>query len=247
MGAGARARFIAVVVPAHDEEARIGRCLDALNAARRHGDVRHLDVRLIVVLDSCLDGTEAVARALLGVNDRLVAMTATNVGAARRTGFALALQLSRPLPSQSVWLASTDADSAVGPDWLARQIHWRSLGFDGVAGTVKVDSWSQHSARTRSRYHAHMAGLGTGVGHPHVHGTNLAFSADAYTAVGGIPAIATGEDRAIWDSLGSGGFRRAAVDDLVVITSGRSVGRAPDGFSSLLARMSTGAAATERP
>jgi hypothetical protein len=234
-----RPAFIAVVVPAHNEEARIGQCLAALNRARRHAEVRHVDVRVIVVLDSCLDGTEAAARPLLGINDRLVHVPATNVGATRRAGFALALELSAGIPAESAWLSSTDADSIVGPDWLATQIRWRASGFECVAGTVRVDSWSQHSAHTRRRFQAHMAGLGTGLGHPHVHGANLAFSAAAYTAVGGMPAIASGEDRAIWESLARGGFRCAAVDDLEVVTSGRRVGRAPDGFAGLLAQMSS--------
>jgi hypothetical protein len=53
-----------------------------------------------------------------------------------------------------------------------------------------------------------------------------------------MPTIETGEDRAIWGVIGQSGYRLVAVDDLVVVTSGRRVGRAPDGFAALLAQMS---------
>lgn len=231
--------LIAIVVPAHNEETHIARCLAALHRARRHVEVRHVDVRIVLVLDECTDTTAATAAPLLSLGDRLVQISDANVGTARRAGFAVALLLARQIPIDNVWFCSTDADSTVGPDWLARQVRWRALGFDGVAGTVRVDSWSQHSSRVRSRYQSHMAGLGTGPGHPHVHGASLGFSASAYTAVGGMPTIETGEDRAIWGVIGQSGYRLVAVDDLIVVTSGRRVGRAPDGFAALLAQMSS--------
>jgi len=72
-----------------------------------------------------------------------------------------------------------------------------------------------------------------------VHGANLGFSAHAYSVVGGMPAIETGEDQALWKALDEGGFRLMAADDLAVVTSGRMVGRAPDGFAGLLGRFAS--------
>jgi glycosyltransferase involved in cell wall biosynthesis len=194
-------------------------------------------VRIIVVLDCCTDETAARTVALLRATDRLVAISERNVGAARCTGFAHALAMTSA-PLDKVWLATTDADSTVRSDWLARQLRWRDRGFAGVAGTIRVDSWNEQPPRARRRYRAHMSRLGTGVGHPHVYGANLAFSAAAYMAVGGMPALETGEDHALWRKFGESGYRLAASDDNAVVTSGRSVGRAPHGFASLLGQFS---------
>ena len=54
--------LIGVVVPASNERQLIGACLDALARARTHlrRHVDGVDVRTIVVLDSCTDGTADV-------------------------------------------------------------------------------------------------------------------------------------------------------------------------------------------
>jgi glycosyltransferase involved in cell wall biosynthesis len=229
-------QFIAIVVPARNEEARIGTCLRRLGDARSHSSVRGVDVRIVLVLDGCTDNTAETALPLLGDTDRVVEISEANVGFARRLGFAEALAVVGPVSFErdAMWLATTDADSAVGPQWLARQMQWRSQGFAGVAGTVQVDSWNQHTSRTRRRYQAHMSRLGVGPGHPHVHGANLAFSASAYSAVGGMPPLTSGEDHALWTKLAEAGYRLAAVDDMPVVTSGRLTARAPSGFADLL-------------
>src|SRR5262245_55246396 len=49
---------VSIVIPAHDEEAVIGRCLAALTAGAADGE---LDV--VVVCNGCKDGTAAAARA----------------------------------------------------------------------------------------------------------------------------------------------------------------------------------------
>src|SRR5215831_19030846 len=56
--AGARTR-LAVLVPAHDEEALIGRCVASLKAQT----YPHTLYRIVVVADNCSDRTAAVAQA----------------------------------------------------------------------------------------------------------------------------------------------------------------------------------------
>ena len=70
-------RRMAVIVPAADEEKHIGGCLSAIRAAagclhRRTG----IPVRVILVLDRCLDQTEAIARRSAGVELVTVATSA---------------------------------------------------------------------------------------------------------------------------------------------------------------------------
>ena len=56
---------VAVVVPAHDEGALIGRCLASVRRALAHPAVAVLDRRVVVVADRCADDTAAVARRAL--------------------------------------------------------------------------------------------------------------------------------------------------------------------------------------
>lgn len=55
--------IIPVTIAAKNEERALGPCLDALLASVRHAERAGLTHELLVVLDDCSDGTEAVARA----------------------------------------------------------------------------------------------------------------------------------------------------------------------------------------
>ena len=67
-----------------------------------------------------------------------------------------------------------------------------------------------------------------------MHGANLGLSAAAYRAVGGFPALSTGEDVALVEALAGSGARIAWLARPVVATSARRSARAPHGFSSFL-------------
>ena len=56
--------MIAVIVPAHNEEAHIEACLKSLIQAAGHPGLAGEPVEIIVVLDACDDGTGARARSL---------------------------------------------------------------------------------------------------------------------------------------------------------------------------------------
>jgi glycosyltransferase involved in cell wall biosynthesis len=130
--------MIGVVVPANDEEALIGRCLAALKLAAQHPALAGEAVEIVVVLDACRDATQRVA---LAQGAACIAVEARNVGIARATGAsALIAQGAR-------WLAFTDADSVVAPDWLARQIETVA---DAVCGVVCIDDSGDYSAETRA-------------------------------------------------------------------------------------------------
>ncbi len=226
---------ISVVVPAHDEEERIGRCLSSLRVAARHPAVRGRRVKITVVLDACSDRTAdevaGFADADEGVDGLEVAHR--SVGSARAAGFDERLRRSEIDPSHH-WLATTDADSAVPPDWLARQLAWHARGADVVAGTVRVRDWSEQPQRVGHHFDHRQHGLGLGLGHPHVHGANLGLTAVTYRAAGGVPDLRVAEDHALWDAAGAVGARRVSAPDLTVTTSGRREGRAAGGFSDLL-------------
>jgi glycosyltransferase involved in cell wall biosynthesis len=221
---------ISVVVPAHNEERSIDACLASLQVAARHQSLIGCAVRVLVVLDACTDRTgDRTTR----FDVETVEVAHRSVGRARSAGFTHLLRRT-DVADRHHWLATTDADSSVPPDWLVRQLAWRRRGADAVAGTVTVDDWTEQPERVRRRFEQRQRISGLGVAHPHVHGANLGLSAEVYRRVGGVPALALAEDHALWAAVGATGVRRVSVPDLPVVTSSRRHGRAAGGFSDLL-------------
>lgn len=221
-------RRVAVVIPAANEEQRIGRCLSAVAAARRHlyySDVA-VAVRTVVVLDGCQDRTAVIAAASREV--QAVAISAASAGAARRAGASAALASAGP-PGE-LWLANTDADSQVPANWLTGMLTEARLGAHIVLGTVLPgrDLEPRTRAEWFSRHHLRD-------GHPHVHGANFGIRADAYLSLGGWPAVVTGEDTELARRAArTGHLRISRTASIPVVTSVRPDGRAPRGFSGYL-------------
>ena len=49
------------------------------------------------------------------------------------------------------WLAFTDADSVVAPDWISAQL---ALGSDAVCGTIAVADWGSYGERMKRHFEA---------------------------------------------------------------------------------------------
>lgn len=230
-----RVTVAGLVVPVHDEEELLPRCLAAVQAAAVGCGV---PVHVVVVLDACTDGSAALAAAAgeLATSTALLTVDLGCVGAARALGCRVVLDR---LGVAGTWLANTDADSVVPPDWLVRGLGYAEAGYDAVAGTVVVDEWSPHDADVRSAY---LAGYQNRWGHRHVHGANLGVSAEAYAAVGGFGPVVCHEDAGLVAELEAAGRTVAWADDLPVLTSGRTTGRTPGGFSGYLRSLSDDAA-----
>jgi glycosyltransferase involved in cell wall biosynthesis len=225
---------VGVVIPAHDEEVLLPACMSALAAAAARASV---PVSVVVVLDACTDGTLAVVRgADPGPFDRLehIVCHARSVGAARAAGCRHLIGAHDPA---GLWLATTDADSTVPPDWIVRQLAHARLGARAVIGTVQVADWSQHPPHTEPLYGARYRARG---GHRHVHGANMSMAASAYLAAGGFPAVAAEEDVAMTGRLAALCEPVVWAADLPVTTSARLAGRAPAGFADYLARLASG-------
>lgn len=221
----AAVQVIVVVVPARDESELIDRCLDALELAVERVERRVLTV---VVLDSCTDNTES---ALFGRRVVAVTSAAGCVGAARAAGVRTGLALLPGVPLDQVWIASTDADSAVDPSWLQHQVALADAGADLSLGTVRL---------ARDGVPAPLAAAWTATytaadDHHHVHGANLGVRASVYQRVGGFAPLSVDEDVHLADAVAADPaamvVRLAAAP---VTTSGRRVGRAPDGFAAYL-------------
>lgn len=217
--------MIAIIVPAHNESQHIARCLFSLHCAARCADLNGEAVQIFVVADACTDDTAAAARRW-GVH--VLQCDARNVGHARAIGAQAALEAG------ARWLAFTDADTRVAPDWLSQQLLQRS---DVVCGTVAVDNWSGWGRLARAMQ-AHFATTYFDVdGHRHIHGANLGVSAQAYRQVGGFEALASSEDVALVQALERSGASIAWSAAPRVSTSARKQFRAPDGFGATLVRV----------
>lgn len=221
---------IVVVVPAHNEEAHLPRCLRAVMTASL---CVPNPVTTVVVLDSCDDGSVALA-GQFGPDVHFVAVDASNVGAARAAGFEYARTLTTI--GNHAWYATTDADSVVDSDWLVRMtdpdLH---ADADMVLGVVHVPAWRHFSPALARRYlRAYRAKSAPGRGHGHIHGANMGFAAPAYWSVGGFRALPSGEDVDLVERFETAGLRVHRDRRLSVATSDRRDGRAPGGFAKYL-------------
>lgn len=224
---------VAVVIPVHNEEEHLGRALAGVRAAADEVSARHpgVGVRVMVVLDCCADGSPRLATDFAASDARFNVMTVDfrNVGMSRRAG-AEGLGLTAGVPAARAWLANTDADSLVPRNWLVRQVELAAAGADVVLGSVEPDSDGMHHALI-ARWHARHV---LAEHHSHVFGANLGVRGSSYLKAGGFPAAASGEDRILVDRLRGNGAGIVATDSVRVLTSGRTVGRAPRGFAAYL-------------
>jgi glycosyltransferase involved in cell wall biosynthesis len=217
---------VGVVVPAHNEETLLPACLAALRLAT--GSLG-LPAFVLVVADTCADGTAAAARAC---GAQVIAIGARNVGAARAAGMAELLRLTAGTDPSAVWLATTDADTVVPPGWLERQLSYAGQGWDVVLGTVAVADWDGHAPHVPAAFDAQYE-FGDGP-HQHVHGANLGIRASAYLTAGGFRSLRTAEDHALLAAATEAGCSVLQASDITVETSARRRARAPLGFSHLL-------------
>jgi glycosyltransferase involved in cell wall biosynthesis len=230
---------VSAVIPARNEELLLSRCLQSLLTAA--AEVSAPDTAdIILVSDSSTDRTTAVAKRCLKERGLVVVCDEGAVGPARRLGVKNALRRRRA-PISHCWIANTDADCIVSNTWLTDQLTLAKRGVEAVAGTIAIDNFDDFEAevpaRFRESYLIHPDGS-----HPHVHACNIGLRADVYLHAGEWPSVITGEDHALWQKLLQDGVKPLSTCDLNVVTSGRRVGRAPNGFAAALAAHSKDAA-----
>lgn len=212
--------MIGILIPVHNEEALLAECLDAALVAASHPDLHGEAVQILVVLDSCSDASAVIASAY---PVQCLDVQARNVGQARGVG------ARHLLNAGARWIACTDADSRVSPDWLVAQL---ALEADAVCGTVTVDTWSEDfDTSAQIRYHQ---GYAARDGHRHIHGANLGVSAGAYIRAGGFEPLACHEDVQLVRDLERCGASIAWSHRPQVVTSARLQARAQGGFGDFL-------------
>ncbi|MED5396470.1 MAG: glycosyltransferase family 2 protein [Pseudomonadota bacterium] len=129
--------FLSAVISVHNEEARLSDCLERLAFADE----------IVVLLDKCTDGSEAVARRF---TDRVVKGDWTKEGERRNAGIAAC---------SGDWVFEIDADERV-PDALAREIRrvvdttsydWHEIPVDNYIGG-KLVRWGWGASFGKAAY-----------------------------------------------------------------------------------------------
>ena len=187
-----------VVVPAFNEETRIGQTLESLAGQSR------LDFSLVVVDNNSTDGTAAIVNAFAAeapMPVELIHEPERGVGFAVDTGFrhAIGRGASR--------IARTDADCLPDPDWLAEAIAAFEAGGELVCGRI-VARRDENGPLGRAGFAAMVWAAATfgrlrrrnrggAFFTPYVMhaGNNMAITADLYLRCGGMPRMPSPTDR----------------------------------------------------
>lgn len=156
---------VTVVVPAHNEEALLPRCLASL----RKQTIRYSE--LIVVDSASTDRTGQVARSF-GAN--VIQLKEVGVGKAREVGFTAA---------RGEIIASTDADTIVPPNWLEFLLSsFREPRVLSVYGSLRLDGRG-FVMRLVERCFLLWQRISHSFGQPAFCGPNFAVRKTAFTAV----------------------------------------------------------------
>jgi GT2 family glycosyltransferase len=224
---GPRPDVVAVVIPVHNEVELLHRCLAALDRAVVAAAERGIRCVVSIVLDECTDGSAAVAAAHPFPCSTIAASC---VGAARAHGVAGALATIGATSAERVWIACSDADSAVPENWIILQHDLAAQGADVFVGTVRPDFADLDGPHQRLWLSTHRRGMANG----HVHGASLGIRASTYVAAGGFAPADEHEDVDLVARCRQLGATVRASDDAEVLTSGRFVGRTPGGYARFL-------------
>lgn len=237
------ANRVIVAIPARNEAKRIGRCLDALAIQTNVGSFG-----VVVLANGCADNTVAIARAhgLLDINvvEHDFPDECGNAGEARHLAMEIAAQ-------QGDLILATDADCVPDRDWISAICLAFDANADAVAGRVSAD-WSelQHHPEGALAIGAleweylHLIGEAEAQFDPQPHdpkprhaqrcGANMAITRQMLERVGGVPRIATGEDRALFAAVERVDGKVRQDPKPHVIASARIEGRAGGGMADAL-------------
>ena len=235
---------VAICVPLRNEARNLPGLMAALSAQRRDPADRPI---VALLLDGCTDASAAIAATMA---DRfpdldlhigtLPRQDAPHAGRARAAALALGLAA---LGGDDGLLLTTDADTRPASDWIAATR--RALAHaDLVCGRVlrrdlAREPWRLAMETYLERLHTVRRTIDPIVhdplpGHPHMGGASLALPAAIYRAVGGVPDLASGEDRALVFAVRRAGYRVRHDPAVRVRTSGRIRGRAEGGLADAL-------------
>jgi cellulose synthase/poly-beta-1,6-N-acetylglucosamine synthase-like glycosyltransferase len=199
-----RPTMVSVIIPARNEAFRIGKCLDSLLNQSYPGSF----TEIIIVNDFSTDGTiaEVLRHPLKPVLINLSDFVSGNINSYKKKAIETGIA-----NSSGELILCTDADCSMGPDWirvLVRAYEEENLRF--IAAPVKIIPDGSWLAVFQILDFISLQGITGAAAHrnlyPLCNGANLAYSRDAYDAVGGfagIDHIASGDDMLLMKKIQS--------------------------------------------
>ncbi|RYE32401.1 MAG: glycosyltransferase [Hyphomicrobiales bacterium] len=247
-----------VCVPARNEEERLPRLLEAL---------AQQDVAGLVPVAICLNNsTDRSAEAIAGIAERhrgrlaigldivSFAPDLAHVGSARASAMIAGLE---QLGDKAGVLIATDADARPPSDWITTNLDAIAAGGTIVGGRLVLDDNDPippelSAARALwDRYWTEVREIEDEIDpspwdppprHGDHTGGSLAMTAEIYRRSGGVPLLASGEDRALVDAALSAGGRLVHPMSVWTRVSVRQDGRAANGMAEMMKRMGDTAA-----
>ncbi len=240
-----------VAIPARNERDRIGACLAALAADRCA-----LPLLVVLFVNNSDDGTETAAREAasslgleLAVSSERLEGVRAHAGEARRRAMEAALARCRATDL----LLTTDADGRVMDGWRRGNHAAVTAGADVVCGRALIDpvealAVPRHLHDDDARETAYFTRLDRIASlldpdrddpwprHGEESGASIAVRPAVFRAAGGVPSVASGEDRALLHRLRLRDARIRHEPSLAVIVSGRLTGRADGGMADTMRR-----------
>jgi hypothetical protein len=249
-----------VAIPVKDEEERLPACLRALarQLDRSGQPIPPALVRVVLFANNCTDLSANLGRSLgelwslhIRVVEASLPPGGAHAGAARRAAMDLAETWLKERGEMNGVILTTDADSQVGPSWIAENLAAFEAGAEAVLGRIDLDGEGELLPEVLHRRGAledkyeqlltELSWLLDPLEHnpwPHhatISGATLGVSRTAYCRVGRLPRVALGEDKALIAALSRQDARIRYSPTIRVITSGRTHGRAPGGVADTLA------------
>lgn len=251
---------ISIAIPAMNEAGTIERMLAAFAAQRElNGQALASSIfELVILANNCSDATVSVIdRFALAHSDlTIVVIDCTlppensHVGFARRCALDIAVERQFARHGSRGIVATTDADTWVDAQWIARTLV-AMRDCDSVAGHVVIESTDlaamppfQRALYARERAYRELLGRMVAVFDPRPWdqwprhdafvGASFAVRVGAYRAAGGLPILPCLEDLAFKTALRRIDAKIRHSLDICVTTSARCVARVDGGFGSFL-------------
>lgn len=250
---------LSVVIPVRNEAGALTRTLASLaQQVDLSGNTLDPDCYEVLLLaNNCTDDTAEVARCFarrtpclaLHVTDISLPPSCANVGTARKLLMDQACRRLLGCRQGRGVIASTDGDTRVASDWAAQMLRETADGADAVGGRIRVERQLGEDQEARlyslrdTSYQRGLARLEHLLDpdpadpwprHHQFFGGSLSVTAEAYSAVGGLPPLPCLEDVALEAALKRVDARIRHSPHVRVSTSPRQLGRTPLGLSSQL-------------
>ncbi len=240
-------RAVCVCVPARDEAQHIAMLIDALAT-----QTIEQPVLLALCVNNSRDDTLAIARAAAAASHGRVVLDAVehefsgalaHVGSARRAAMALGVDRI----GDDGLLISTDADCRPPPGWIAANIAASAARDDLIiGGRIELDDRDAAPAAVfalKRRFDSYWQKVreiedktdpqpwDPAPRHGDHTGASLAMGAALYRRAGGVPLLATGEDRALVEAAIAVGGKLVHPPAVWTRVSARTTGRAAGGMA----------------